>query len=441
MKLGDILKLNTTSKVSIKDDEKYLIAGVQNYGKGIVIRKEVLGFELKMKTYQKISSNQLMWCKVDTKNGAFGLTKQQHIGSLASPNMALADINTEKINVEFLEILFRQEVFANYITKLSSGTTNRKYLTPKQLFQTVEIPNLSLSEQTLFVEKIKKIENSKIGDELETQSQLLSQLRQSILQEAIQGKLTENWRAALRQAQGSAAIEPASELLKRILALSLSKGKPRKPLPEITENEIPFELPENWAWCRLGEVGELKRGKSKHRPRNDEKLFENGQYPFIQTGDVSSAKYNNDLITTTNNFYSEFGLQQSEMQPKGTLCITIAANIAECGFLDFDACVPDSIVCFNSLDRSTEKFVYYFIKTAKENLERFAPATAQKNINLGILNALPIPLPPLSEQHVIVEQVEKLLSKCTALQTEIENLNTHSKTLLKALFAETFAKG
>ena len=170
---------------------------------------------------------------------------------------------------------------------------------------------------------------------------------------------------------------------------------------------MPFEVPESWVWCRLGEVGELKRGKSKHRPRNDKKLFENGIYPFIQTGDVSNAKYNKDLITTTNNFYSEFGLKQSKMQSKGTLCITIAANIAECGFLDFDACVPDSIVCFNSINKSIEKFVYYYIKSAKDELERFAPATAQKNINLGILNNFLIPIPPLQEQSRIVSEVEE----------------------------------
>jgi type I restriction enzyme S subunit len=86
------------------------------------------------------------------------------------------------------------------------------------------------------------------------------------------------------------------------------------------------------------------------------------------------------------------------MQPKGSLCITIAANIAECGFLSFDSCVPDSIVCLIAVDKSIENFVYHYLKLAKADLERFAPATAQKNINLGILNDLLIPFPPLTEQ-------------------------------------------
>jgi type I restriction enzyme S subunit len=75
-------------------------------------------------------------------------------------------------------------------------------------------------------------------------------------------------------------------------------------------------------------AGELARGKSKHRPRNDAKLFEDGKYPFIQTGDVKAQK----TITEFNKKYSDFGLQQSKLWKKGTLCITIAANIAETGF-------------------------------------------------------------------------------------------------------------
>lgn len=150
----------------------------------------------------------------------------------------------------------------------------------------------------------------------------------------------------------------------------------------------------------------MKRGKSKHRPRNDKRLFEKGHFPFIQTGDVSKAKFNNDLITTINGYYNSFGLNQSEIQKTGTLCITIAANIAECGFLSFEACVPDSVVCFLALSTAIEKYVYHYLKIAKASLEKFAPATAQKNINLGILNDLLIPVASESEIDLIVDRLE-----------------------------------
>ena len=182
--------------------------------------------------------------------------------------------------------------------------------------------------------------------------------------------------------------------------------------------------------------GKVKRGKSKHRPRNDEELFVGGTIPFIQTGDVSKAKYNNDLITTINGYYNDFGLKQSELQKKGTLCITIAANIAECGFLDFDACLPDSIVCYLAIDKIIEKYVYYYLIVAKDELERFAPATAQKNINLGILNDLKIPFPPLHEQEQIVAKLEELMAFCDGLEQSIKESQGYNEMLLHQVLRE-----
>ncbi len=83
--------------------------------------------------------------------------------------------------------------------------------------------------------------------------------------------------------------------------------------------------------------------------------------------------------------YSEFGLQQSRLWPAGTLCITIAANIAETSILAIPACFPDSVVGFVSEDEMLVRYVELFFRTIRANLERFAPATAQKNINLAVL--------------------------------------------------------
>ena len=121
-----------------------------------------------------------------------------------------------------------------------------------------------------------------------------------------------------------------------------------------------------------------------------------------------------------------------------TSCITIAANIAECGFLDFDACVPDSIVCLEAIDRSIEVFAYHYLKLAKADLERFAPATAQKNINLGILNDLLIPIAPLSEQKRIMAEIEKQLGKTKQLKEHIIANQEATEQLLKALLHQAF---
>ncbi len=207
------------------------------------------------------------------------------------------------------------------------------------------------------------------------------------------------------------------------------KIKKQKPLPEIVLDEIPYKIPNSWEWVRLGTVGSFERGKSKHRPRNDKRLFDNGTYPFIQTGDVSKAKYTNNKITTISGYYNEFGLEQSRLWAEETLCITIAANIAETGFLNFVACVPDSIVTFSSSNNSFSKFVKIFIDVVKEDLENYAPATAQKNINLGIINDLIFPLPSLQEQSRIIKKVDQLMKMCDQLEQQIEQ-STDKRTKL-----------
>ena len=201
---------------------------------------------------------------------------------------------------------------------------------------------------------------------------------------------------------------------------------------------MPYKLPEGWIWCRMQEVGLFERGKSKHRPRNDFRLFANGKYPLVQTGDVSGAKKNGGIINTHKSKYNDFGLAQSRMWEKGTLCITIAANIAETGFLGFDACFPDSVVGFSSLfDNSISHYVESFITVMKSDLEKFAPSTAQKNINLGILNELKFPLPPLDEQKAIVQKVNALMGLCDAFEQQVQQSQVQSEKLIQSVMRES----
>lgn len=157
----------------------------------------------------------------------------------------------------------------------------------------------------------------------------------------------------------------------------------------------------------LPELGEFGRGVSKHRPRNDPKLL-GGKYPLIQTGEVANSEL---YIISYENTYSELGLKQSKMWQAGTLCITIAANIAKTAILTFDACFPDSVVGFKANDKTNNIFIHYWFSFFQAILEAQAPESAQKNINLKILSELKIIVPPIEQQNdfiVFVEQVTKL---------------------------------
>ena len=205
-------------------------------------------------------------------------------------------------------------------------------------------------------------------------------------------------------------------------------------LPPVDVDDAPFELPQGWAWARFPEVGVFARGKSKHRPRNDPTLYIDGTVPFVQTGDVARS---GGVVATHSSVYNETGLRQSMLWPAGTMCITIAANIADSGILTFDACFPDSVVgLVAASDFENGRFFEYFVRTAKANLTEFAPATAQKNINLGILEMVLIPLPPLAEQHRIVAKVDALMALCDQLEASLTTTATTRSKLLDALLHE-----
>lgn len=156
----------------------------------------------------------------------------------------------------------------------------------------------------------------------------------------------------------------------------------------------------------LSQLGTFGRGVSKYRPRNAPELL-NGPYPLIQTGDIANSEL---FIKNYNNTYSEVGLKQSKMWDKGTLCITIAANIAKTAILQFDACFPDSVVGFNGNNLTDNIFVHYWFSFFQAILENQAPESAQKNINLKILSELQIITPDIIEQNKFsnfVQQVDK----------------------------------
>ena len=129
----------------------------------------------------------------------------------------------------------------------------------------------------------------------------------------------------------------------------------------------------------LDQLGTVSRGRSRHRPRNAAFLY-GGDYPFVQTGDVKRAGlYLKDFEQT----YSEEGLAQSKLWPAGTLCITIAANIAETSILEIEACFPDSVIGFNAYpDKADTRFVkYLFDAVLKMRFQSFTQGAAQDNLS------------------------------------------------------------
>lgn len=190
-------------------------------------------------------------------------------------------------------------------------------------------------------------------------------------------------------------------------------------------------VPKGWQLVKLSDLGEVNRGKSKHRPR-DEAFLYGGKYPFIQTGDVKAS---NGRITSFNQTYSDDGLRQSRLWPAKTMCITIAANIAETGILQFPACFPDSIIGFIADEKKCDVyFIEYMFRLIKDKIKSQANGSVQDNINLQTLERILFPLPQLATQKVIAET----LSCFDDLIIKNNDINQTLEQMAQALFKSWF---
>ncbi len=392
--------------------------------------------------YPECSRDDVLIVWDGARSGLTGRGVSGYIGS------TLSKIWSDVIDNGYLYYFLQSQY--DYINTNTKGV-GIPHVDPTVLFA-IDFPIAPQNEQKRIVAEIEK-QFSRLDEAVDNLKRVKANLKRykaSVLKAAVEGKLTEEWR------KKHPDVEPADKLLQRILAerrkkweeaeLAKMRAKGKEPkddkwkkkykelsLPNI--GELP-SIPSTWAWATLPQLGELNRGKSKHRPRNDPILYD-GQYPFIQTGDI---RYATGIINQYTQTYSEKGLKQSRLWPKGTLCITIAANIADTALLGLDACFPDSVVGFiPDTDYIDIRLVEYFIRTAKEDLERYAPATAQKNINLAILSNVAVPLPPEKEQQIIIDEIEKSLSVAEGIEVSAEQNMLRAERLRQSILKKAFS--
>ncbi|MFG3693725.1 restriction endonuclease subunit S [Stutzerimonas stutzeri] len=193
----------------------------------------------------------------------------------------------------------------------------------------------------------------------------------------------------------------------------------------------------DWEGKTLKQVSlDFGRGKSKHRPRNDPRLY-GGPYPFIQTSDVRGCEH---LITDFTQTYSEAGLAQSKLWPKGTLCITIAANIAETGILGFDSCFPDSVIgVVVDPTQTSNSFLEYLLQSVKASLKAKGKGSAQDNINLATFENEPFYFPDLAEQKQIVDQLSDLNAEAQRLESIYQQKLAALDELKQSLLHQAFS--
>ena len=279
------------------------------------------------------------------------------------------------------------------------------------IIQNTLFPLPPLAEQKRIVATIEKFmplieEYGKKETELKTFNEQIGTLtKKAILQEAVQGKLVPQIAA-----EGNA--KNLLEEIKKEKTKHIKEGKIKKekPLPEITEDEIPFEIPESWCWCRLGEIGDWKAGSTPSR--SNPELY-NGNIPWLKTGDLTDGD-----INEIPECISEKALESCSMRlnPIGSVLIAMyGATIGKLGILKIEATTNQACCACVPYNGIYNKYLFYYLMSQKKDFTEKAEGGAQPNISREKLVVHLIPLPPLAEQKRIVNAIEKLLPLCEKL--------------------------
>lgn len=277
------------------------------------------------------------------------------------------------------------------------------------------IPLPPLSEQHRIVARVNEL-MAKI-DELEVVEKELVALKKAfpgdmkdaLLQAAMQGKLTEQ----LPEDGDADTLLEAIEAEKAKLVAE-KKIKKQKPLEPISEDEIPFEIPDNWEWVRLGEIGTWGAGATPQK--GEPKYYKGGTIPWLITGEL-----NNGYVSKIEGKITEYALEHTsvKLNPVGSVLIAMyGATIGKLGILSVAATTNQACCACYPYKGVFNRFLFYFLMANKRMYLASAEGGAQPNISKEkIVNTL-MPLPPIAEQHRIVEKLDKLLPLCDALSEE-----------------------
>lgn len=269
-----------------------------------------------------------------------------------------------------------------------------------------------------------------------TEKSTIKKLRETVLQLAVQGKLTADWRTKNKN------FEPASELLKRIQRekaqlIKDKKIKKESPLPAITKEEIPYELPEGWVWCKLQDIVNVGTGST---PATSNTSYYGGEIPWY-----TSSATNNLFALESEKLITEKALKETNCKvfPKGTLIIAMYGQGKTRGQIS-ELVIPGATnqaiaaMVFYETSLNTKDYIKYFFRKIYEEIRLLAEGGAQPNLNVGKIKNTIIPIPPIEEQKAIVEKVNALMGLCDVLEQEVQQSQEQSEQLMQSCLREVF---
>ncbi|MBS1684408.1 MAG: restriction endonuclease subunit S [Bacteroidetes bacterium] len=434
VKLGSILKRRKQS-IRIEPDHDYKLVTIKLYHKGVILRRIAKGGELGS-TMSAIRAGDFILSGIDARNGAFGIVPNELDGAIVTNDFWCLDPDEKQIDKEFLLFLTSTDFF-DYICKQSSDGTTQRIRLQKDRFFNYEITLPSIDDQKQILKKLKKCEfdSKAISSELCYQQDIVKQMRQAFLYEAMQGKLTKQ-----NSSDGN-----AQELLDSIKADKTKSGKKEKPLISIKKEEIPFEIPENWVWCRLGELS-IHSEAGKSFKCEETPIVAANEWGVIKVSAVSWDKFLEDQ----NKCYSKTKPEDVTAQIKlGDFLITRANTSELIGksvvvkSISKNLLLSDKTIRFKFSDRVSTDFMNLCNNTKHARVYYAKSGTgsspSMKNITREHMNNLLIPLPPRAEQERIVKKIDELMKYCDDLERTIIESQAQTAILLQQVLKEALS--
>ncbi|MBC5841802.1 restriction endonuclease subunit S [Flavobacterium sp. F-380] len=434
-KIGDFLK-RSKFPVDIIDNEEYNRVTIRINHNGVSLRDTAIGLKIGTKKQFILKAGQFIVSKIDARYGAFGIAPNEVDNAIITGNFWAYNVDFSKLNIEWFNQFTNSPDFYDLCERASAGITHRKYLN-ESFFLNYEIMLPTVEEQLIQIEKIKlqKISSGVLTSELTHQLDLIKQLRQSFLREAMQGKL-----ATAVRSSGVETQQTGQQLLAKIKAekaqlIAEKKLKKEKPLPAISAEEIPFEIPEHWAWCKLGEICTKVGSGSTPKGSN---YAEKGK-PFFRSQNI----HDNGLVYNDIKFVSD----EVQKQMNGTIVLAddILLNITggsmgRCALVptDFEEGNVSQHVCIIRPLLSDNIFLHKLVLSPYFQKLIFSSTTGAGREGLPKYNLeqFIIPLPPLHEQEQIVSKLEELMAFCDGLEQSIKESQGYNEMLLQQVLRE-----
>jgi len=439
--LHSFLEKKSIRAETLENYESMEVLGVSNKV-GITITDHKKSKDLSK--YQLIEEGDFAYNPYRINVGSIGLVPNG-IRGLVSPAYVVFKTNKDLIPELLFDFLKSNDGLFQ-IGKYARGTV-RKALRFEDLCQVeMIVPSIGIQKCILKKKESVEIEVNDLKTELTHQQALLKKLRQQILQEAIEGKLTEEWRA------NNPDVEPASELLKRIQAekeqlIKDKKIKKQKPLPPISEEEKPFELPAEWAWCRLGNIGNATNYPFVDGPFgsaiNTKKDYISRGVPVLRMMNVKPFRFiTKSFKYVEKNKYQQF--TRHNVLPGDILFSKVGAGVGE-------SCIVPKDFSYGMLSTTgitrmrvgqivINKYLCNFLNLNIDNFMKLARKSLQPFLNMTQIKTFHFPLPPLAEQKAIAAKVEKLLAVCDQLEIQISRNQTHAEQLMQSVLKEAFSQ-